>query len=159
VTKEKNSSDLIIAIDLSENGARVIALVGARECTLKTRRFARATAWIKHFRELGSDKKRQYLTTFPRRFRKVREYLELVKICMDIDCVQRYVDQYKPYVVMIDNKLYNEIKHPRKVRESDIKEHHRKKLITIADNLANYFRALQKKNPKRLHSNLREFEK
>ncbi len=59
----------------------------------------------------------------------------------------------------MDDKLYNKIKHPRKVRESRVKERHRKKLILIADNLANYFRILLKNNPKKFSKELSIFEK
>jgi len=150
---------LVIAIDLSKDGYRVIAIVGAKEHVLKNRDFDRATTWVRHFREIGSDRKKRYLSTLPRRFKKIKQFLELSRICFDVPCAQSYVYRYRPLVILVDDKLFNNIDYPRKVRESKIKEHHRKRLMYLADNLANYFRIVLKDNPRILIDELKEFEK
>jgi len=61
--------------------------------------------------------------------------------------------------VIIDDRLYNEIKHPRKVKESRVKERHRRKLVLIADSIANYFRVLCNSNPRKFREELERFEK
>ena len=38
---------------------------------MKSKRSYRATTWVKHFREISSDKKRAYLAALPRRFERV----------------------------------------------------------------------------------------
>jgi len=148
-----------VAIDLSEDGPRVVALVGAREHVLKSSRFLRACKWVKHFREIGSDRKSSYLSAFPKRFEKLRPFLDIVRICLDAQAIQRIIDELGPRVVIVDDKLYNEIQHLRKVRESRVKERHRKVLTLIADNLANYFRLLLKSDPRRFREELERFEK
>lgn len=65
----------------------------------------------------------------------------------------------KPLLVIVDDKLYNEVEYPRKVKESRIKERHRRKLVLIADNIANYFRILYNNNPRRFREELERFEK
>jgi len=65
----------VVAIDLSEDGRRVVALVGAKEHLLKDSKFLRVSKWLKHFREIGSDRKKAYLTLIPRRFEKVKPLL------------------------------------------------------------------------------------
>ncbi len=152
-------SDLIIAIDLSEDGPRVIALVGAREHIIKTSRFIKSLSRLRHVREVGSDRKSRYISLIPKRIQRVKEILEIVRICRDLACVENTLKQLSPLVVLVDDKLYSYIKHPRKVKESSIKETHRKKLMLLADNLANYFRILLKSDPKRFREELKRFEK
>ena len=118
--------DLVIAIDLSEDGPRVIALVGAKEHVLKDSTFLKATKWIKHFREIGSDRKKTYLSLFPRRFEKVKSSLDVVRIYFNVNKIQVIPKGLKPLLVIVDDKLYNGIQHPRKVKKSRIKERHRK---------------------------------
>ncbi len=52
----------------------------------------------------------------PHRFERAKPLLEAVRICLGTACIQRHVDELRPLVVIIDNKLYN-IGHPRKFRE------------------------------------------
>ena len=126
---------------------------------MKSKRFYRATTWVKHFREIGSLLVRAYLAALPRRFERVRDYIDVVRVCLDIKCVQEHIDSVNPLVVLVDDKLFTSIEHPRKVRESRVKESHRKKLMMLADNLANYFRVLLKNNPRRFREELRRLEK
>ena len=134
-------------------------MVGTREHVLKSGRFLKAAKWLKHFREIGSDRKSSYLSTFPKRFEKLKPFLDIVRIRLDPRATQRIVEELEPLVVIVDDKLYNEIQHSRKVKESRVKERHRKMLTLIADNLANYFRTLLKNEPKRFGEELRRFEK
>lgn len=149
----------MIAIDLSEDGPRIVALVGAREHVLKDGRFLRVSKWLKHFREIGSDRKKVYSTLLPRRFEKVKPLLDVVKIRFNVSEVQVLLEGLKPLLVIVDDKLYNEVEYPRKVKESRIKERHRRKLVLIADNIANYFRILYNNNPRRFREELERFEK
>ncbi len=72
-------SDLVIAIDLSEDGTRVIVLIGAREHVLKSSDFLNYTSWIKHFRRIYSKRKYSYLTKLPKCFSKISSYLIYIK--------------------------------------------------------------------------------
>ncbi|MHC1628001.1 MAG: hypothetical protein ACXQTI_04115 [Candidatus Nezhaarchaeales archaeon] len=149
----------MIAIDLSEDGRRVVALVGAREHLLKDGRFLKVSKWLKHFREIGSDRKKAYLSLLPRRFEKVESLLDVVKIRFNVSEIQAILEGLKTLLVIIDDKLYNEVEYPRKVKESRIKERHRRKLVLIADSIANYFRILYNSNPRRFREELERFEK
>jgi len=66
-----------------------------------------------------------------------------------------------PAVILIDNKLYSMVKglDTQVVPEKNVRYKHHRRLILIADNLANYFRILIKDNPKRFKEELRKFEK
>jgi len=105
------------AIDVSVGSARAIAVVAARGHILKSRSFQRASTWAKHFRELGSYRKRTYLAAFPRRFEKTKMFLELARVCPNARCAQDPVDRYSPVVVLADDELYNTISHGRKIVE------------------------------------------
>ena len=144
---------------MSGDGAMVIAVVAAREHLLKRSDFLKAAKWVKHFREIGSDRKRFYLSTFPKRFRKLKPFLDITRICLNIRSTQDILNGLKPLVVIVDDKLYSKINHPRKVRKSRVKERHRRMLTLIADNLANYFRVLLKDNPERFLEELKKFDK
>ena len=126
---------------------------------LKDSRFLKATKWVKHFREVGSDRRKTYLSLFPRRLEKTKPFLDIIRVHLSIDRVQAVIEEYKPLLVIVDDKLYSKIQYFRKVKESRVRERHRKKLILIADNLANYFRILLKNNPKEFREKLREIEK
>ena len=147
------------AVDLSEDGPRVIAVVAAREHVLKSSSFVKQLSRLKHVREVGSDRKARYISLVPRRVEKVLGLLEAVKICRDVACVEDTLRRLNPVVVLVDDKLFNSIGYPRKVRESSVRETHRRKLILLADNLANYFRVLLKNDPRRFREELRRLEK
>jgi len=67
----------VVAVDLS--GGSVIAVVGVREYVLKHPTFSRITSMLKYYREIGGGKKRSYIRAFPRRYMKLKPYLEIVK--------------------------------------------------------------------------------
>ena len=71
------------AIDLSEDGPRVIALIGGREHVLKSRGFLYATSWVEHFRRV-SPRRRGYLRKFSRYFPRISQYLEHVRIFREV---------------------------------------------------------------------------
>ena len=62
-------------------------------------------------------------------------------------------------IAIIDDKLYNKINTITKIKESNPKPRYMENLITIADNLANYFRILLKDNPRKFREEFRKFEK
>lgn len=59
---------LVVAADVSEDGGKVVAVVAVLEHVLKGRDFGRACSGLKHFRRVGSDRKKWYLKTFARRY-------------------------------------------------------------------------------------------
>ena len=76
-----------------------------------------------------------------------------------MDAVESLLHHYRPALIVIDNKLGRYISYEPKVLESEPKPKYMDNLITITDNLANYFRILLKNNPKRFREELRRFEK
>ena len=126
---------------------------------IKTSRFIKSLSRLRHVREVGSDRKSRYISLIPKRVQSVKEFLEIARICRDLACVENILKKLSPLVVLVDDKLYRYIEHPRKVKESSIKETHRKKLMLLADNLANYFRVLLKGNPEKFREELRRLGK
>jgi len=137
----------------------VIVIVGAREHIVRSRSFSKLLPRLRHVREVSSDRKSRYIKLTPRRIRRVRELLEVIRVCRDLTCVENILKLLKPSIILADDKLYIYLKHYRKVKESNIRESHRKKLMLLADNLANYFRMLLKEDPKRFEEELRRIEK
>ena len=41
----------------------------------------------------------------------------MVRVCLDIKCVQEHIDSANPLIVLVNDKLFTSIEHPRKVRE------------------------------------------
>jgi hypothetical protein len=154
-------SDLIIAIDLSEDGPRVIALVGAREHIVKSRFFSRLCTGLRHFRRVGSDRKSSYLRFFIRRYSKIRGYLEMARIFLPADELISYINtlSHKVAIAIVDDKLYNKINIEHKISEGSPKPTYMENLVVVADNLANYFRIVLRDDPKKFREELRRFEK
>ncbi len=144
---------------MSKDGATIISLVGAEEHILKSSNFIKNAKNFKHFRELGSDRKKQYMRLFPRRLERIQYMLEVIRIYTSINSLQNNIDKLNPIVVIIDDKLYPHIRHPRKIKESRVREKHRKALTIIADNLANYFRMLLNNNPRKYNEELNRIKK
>ncbi len=155
------SGDLVVAIDLSREGSfAAIAIVVAEESVLKTRKFQRLCSGLKHFRRVGSDRKSSYLRRLPKKLEKLQEHLVAVRVVDSGEEAADVVDQLKPALVVVDDKLYHLIDHRHKIRESSPKPRYLNNLLTIADNLANYFRLLKKSSDKsKLLRELRRFEK
>ena len=146
---------------MSEDGPRVIALVGAREHVLKSRAFGRVCSGLRHFRRVGSDRKARYLDFFRRRYAKLKSLLEVVRIYLSVEELRRFINEISPLVAIavVDDKLYNTINVEPKIREGSPKPGYMDNLVVIADNLANYFRLLLKNSPQRFREELRMFEK
>ena len=154
----------MIAIDLSEDGASIVALVGVEDHVLKSRKFQRLVSWAKHYREIGSNKKRRYLERFPQRYAKILSYIEVSRIYFsyaDLDKDLRRIG--KPVaVILIDDKLVNKVTTPSRaivIAESRIKYRHHRQLMALADNLANYFRVLLGSKPSQLRKELEKLTK
>ena len=139
----------MIAVDLSENGARVIALVGAREHILKSRIFGRLCTGLRHFRRVSPSRRASYIRFFERRYMKLKEVLALAKVTLSVDSAERILSFYRPAVIIVDDKLFRRLGHGTKIRESAPKPRYMDDLMAIADNLANYLRILQSKNTKK----------
>lgn len=146
---------------MSEDGPRVIALVGAEEHVLKSRAFGRACSGLKHFRRVGSDRKARYLEFFRRRYAKLKNLLEVARIYLSVGELRQFADIVSPRVAIavVDDKLYNIISVEPKIREGSPKPGYMDNLVVIADNLANYFRILLRNNPKMFREKLKRFEK
>jgi len=151
--------NLVIAIDLSEDGPRTIALVGVKEHVLKSRLFSRLFTGLRHFRRVSPDRRASYLRFFSRRYLKLREMISLARITHSINTVENLLHRYEPVVIIIDNKLNRYISYEPKILESAPKPKYMDNLVIIADNLANYFRLLLKDNPRKFREELRRFEK
>jgi len=82
-----------------------------------------------------------------------------VRTCTNTACVKKHVSELRPRVVLVDDRLYNHIEYQAKVKESGVKERHRRKPILLAGNLANHFKILLKSNYRRFRKELRRFEK
>ncbi len=133
--------NLIVAVDVSTNGAYTIVLVGVREDVLKSKRFSRACSMLKHFRRIGSDRKKQYMKTFIKRYQsKIKNIVEVVKVFNDIDDLVEYLKSLNPVLIVLDDKLYDKVELQNKVRESSGKPKYMEYLMLLADNLANYVR-------------------
>lgn len=156
-------SDLVIAIDVSRDGVTVIAVVGVEEHVLKSSSFLYLTSWAKHYREIPSHRKNSYMKRFPARFSKILPLLSLVRIYLTVDDVKQVLQTRKPVLVLIDDKLVKHVENTLTniliIPEKNIKYKHHEVLITLADNLANYFRVLLNTNPRKLRKELEKFEK
>ena len=154
-------SDLVVAIDLSEDGATVIAVVGAREHVLKRSEFLDHTSWVVHFRKLHSRRKHSYLAKLPKRFLKITRYLFYVRIFVSENEMFKFVTRLRPSVILVDDKLLATVKEVNTliISEKNIRYKHHRRLMLLADNLANYFRILLKEKPKKFREGLKRFEK
>ncbi len=148
---------------MSEDGPRIIALVGAREHILKSQRFTTIASTLKHFRKVSSSRKKTYLKAFTRRYARLYNYLEIARVLTysveAMNKINQLLSKIKPALSIVDDKLYSEVNYPVKLRESKVRKRHLENLVTITDNLANYFRVLLKDNPKKFREELRRFEK
>ena len=141
----------------------MIAIVCAKEYILKSQRFATIVSSLKHYRKVPSTRKKTYLKTFIRKYAKLYNYLEVIRILPynlgAMSNVDRLLSQVKPALIIIDDKLYNKVNYPIKLKESRVRRKHIKNLVTVADNLANYFGILLKDNPEKFKEELKRFEK
>ena len=130
---------------------------------LKKPSFLYHAGWAKHYREIPSRRKKGYLRRFPDRFLKIRDYLEIVRVSTSIERCLDLLRSINPVLVLVDDKLVDLVKEALPsatvVAESRVQHRHHRLLITLADNLANYFRVTLKEDPRRFREDLERFEK
>jgi len=131
---------------------------------LKSEEFPRLMSWAKHYREIGSNRKRRYLERFPQRYAKLLGYISLSRVYLSYTDLNRDLRVIEGLValMLIDDRLANKVVAPSGatvVTESRIKYKYHRQLMALADNLANYFRILLNSNTERFREELRRFEK
>ncbi|RLG87241.1 MAG: hypothetical protein DRO39_01010 [Thermoprotei archaeon] len=128
---------------------------------MKTKGFLYATSWIEHFRRVSPRRRRGYLRKFSRYFTRISQYLEHTRIFRETNALARFIELHNPAVVLIDNKLVNNVQHINAliIPESLIRLRHHARLMLVADNLANYFRIVLRDRPKIFREELKRFEK
>ncbi len=138
-------------------------LIGAREYILKSRSFLYATSWLRHYREVPSRLKKSYfyLRRFSKHYPRIAEHILLARVYREVSQTVSLTEKLSPSVLLVDDKLTRYFKYINTVlvREKNIKYTHHKRLILVADNLANYFRVVLRDNPKRFREELKKFEK
>jgi len=142
----------------------VIALIGVEDRLLKSEEFLRLMSWARHYREVGSNRKRRYLERFPQRYTKLLSYISFSRVYLSYTDLNRDLRLLEGLVVimLIDNKLADKVVTPSGatvVTESRIKYKYHRQLMALADNLANYFRILLSSNPERFREELKRFKK
>ena len=154
-------SGLVVAIDLSEDGATIIAVVSAREHVLKRSEFLNHTSWVVHFRKLHPRRKHSYLAKLPKRFSKITRYLLYVRIFVSENEMLEFIVRLRPSVILVDDKLLDKVKEVNTliIPEKNIRYKHHRRLMLLADNLANYFRILLKEKPKKFREEFKRFKK
>ncbi len=155
-----NARDLIVVIDVSKS---VIAVVGAREYVLKRGVLVVKASALKHFRRVGSDRKRIYLEALPRRLSKIVPHLDIVRVYIygenSLSQINDLLSALRPALVIVDDGLYSKISYQPKLREGSVRRRDLERLVLIADNVANYFRKLLESKPKKFREELSRFEK
>ena len=146
---------------MSKDGPRVIVLIGAREHILKSRSFLYATSWLRHYREVPSRLKKSYLRRFSKHYPRIAEHILLARVYREVSQTVSLTEKLSPSVLLVDDKLTRYFKYINTVlvREKNIKYTHHKRLMLVADNLADYFRVVLRDNPKRFREELKKFEK
>ena len=98
---------------------------------------------------------------FPERYRKLLQYLTVSRVCFTIGCIDRVLKALNPELVVLDDKLAEELAvNTRVLLESSAKaRRHLHLLITLADNLANYARLQLHENSSKALTRLRELER
>ncbi len=134
-------------------------MVGARESRFKSRVVGNLCAGLEHYRRVPSWRKSRYLRFFEKRFARLKPFLDIVRVVTSTSEAERILLGVRPGLAIVDNKLMNVISYEPKIPESAPKPRHLENLVTIADNLANYFRILLKSDPKRFRKELERFEK
>jgi len=73
----------------------------------------------------------------------------------------KFIMQLRPSVILVDDKLLDIVKDVNTliILEKNIRYRHHRRLMLLADNLANYFRILLKEKPKKFREELKRFEK
>ena len=93
---------------------------------------------MKHVADLPRREKTVYLHRLPERLSKVLDMLAYVRVFNSVDRCSSFIETLNPLLVLVDDRLYSRIQHPRRVRESRVRETHRRRLVMLADNIAYY---------------------
>ena len=101
---------------MSEDGPRVVALVGAREHILKSQHFTTIASTLRHYREIPSSRKKTYLKAFAKRYAKLYNHLEIARISVyslkAMGKINQLLSRIKPALPTIDDELYSELNYP-----------------------------------------------
>ena len=98
---------------------------------------------------------------FSKHYPQIASFLEVARVAREASSLTPLLRQLHPQIILVDDKL---AKHFRRaeallVLEKNIRYKHHRRLMLVADNLANYFRILLRENPRKLREELRRFEK
>ena len=131
---------------------------------MKSKKFQRLVSWAKHYRELGSNKRRRYLERFPQRYVKLLNYIRLSRIYFSYADLNKHLKRIGGAiaVMLIDNKLVSKVAIPSRgiiVAEDRIRYNHHRQLMALTDNLANYFRTVLRNRPEKLGEELKRLTK
>ncbi len=126
---------------------------------LKRRVFGRLCTGLKHFRRVASRRKSSYLRFFERRYMKLRDLISIARVVLSVDEVNSIVRGIRVGLAIVDDSIFDRVEVEPKIRESEPKPKYMDNLMTIADNLANYFRILLRDNPRSFREELRRFRK
>ena len=98
---------------------------------------------------------------FSKHYPRIASFLEVIRVAREVARLLPLLQRLHLQVILVDDKL---VKHFGEVEallvpEKNIRYRHRRRLMLVADNLANYFRILLREDPKRFRDELRRFEK
>jgi len=84
-----------------------------------------------------------------------------VRVFTDVNELLRFIKYTNPTIVLIDDKLLHLLRDKNMliIPEKNIRYKHHRRLMLLADSIANYFRKILKENPKKFREELRRFEK
>ncbi len=126
-----------MAVDFSKS-FKYIGVVVAEEHLIKQSNFLDSTSWARHIADLAKQEKTVYLHRLPHRLAKVSSYFMYIRHFSSPLSCNNFIQSIKPIVALVDDKLYNLLTYKPKVKESRVKERHRKVLTILADNVAYY---------------------
>ena len=88
-------------------------------------------------------------------------FLEVARVTIEATRLVSLLQRLHLQVILVGDKLAERFGQVEAllILEKSIRYKHHRRLMLIADNLANYFRILLRENPKRFRDELRRFEK
>jgi len=126
-----------VAIDFSKS-FKHIGVVAAEEHLVKQSSFLDSVSWAKHIADLAKREKIVYLHRLPHRLAKIHGYLTYIRHFSSPNSCNSFIESIKPVVILVDDKLYDRLTYRPKIKESRVKERHRRVLTILADNVAYY---------------------
>lgn len=134
-------SDLIIAVDWSKGKKTMFGLVGTSQEKLP--KLTSNAPWLKHISESRNRRERRaYVEAFPKRFQRIRQDLNLVKITPKWQVSKTIIKEQNPKTLIVDDTIYYKYKVACELKTNIILESQAKKkphlrtLSLIADNIA-----------------------